>query len=126
MITAMVAASYHREVAAFPGRVYDARSEGPNHLIRQNIAAMITNARDLMEWMNWDICGQKPVQKKLFEVLSEEEQKIMALLRDKDAVHSDEMLFQTGFSSSQLASVLLQMEMQDYIKALPGKFYRVN
>lgn len=126
MITAYVAASYNREVAAFPGRIYDTRSEGPNHLIRKNIAAIITSAADLIELMNWEESAKKPVQKKLFIVLSEEEQRIMDLLGKKDAVHSDELLFSTGFSSPQLASVLLQMEMQNYIKALPGKFYRAN
>lgn len=127
MITAYVAASYNREVAAFPGRVYDSKSGGPNHLIRQNIAAMVTNANDLLELMNWKKDeNKKAVQKQLFISLTEEEQKIVDILRQKDSVHSDELLHQTEFTSPQLATVLLQLEMQGVIKTLPGKNYRMN
>lgn len=127
MITAYVAHSYNREVAAFPGRVYDSKSGGPNHLIKRNVAAMITNADDLLELMNWGRHeGQKAVQKQLFFELSAEENQIVNLLREKDAIHSDELLHQTGFKSPQLAAILLQLEMQGVIKALPGKYYRMN
>ena len=127
MITAYVAHSYNREVAAFPGRVYDSKSGGPNHLIRKNIAAMITNADDLLDLMNWGRHeGQKAVQKQLFFDLSPEEQQLVDLLKEKDAIHSDELLHQTGFKSPQLAATLLTLEMQGVIKALPGKYYRIN
>jgi DNA processing protein len=127
MITAYVAHSYNREVAAFPGRVYDGKSGGPNHLIKKNIAAMITGADDLLELMNWGKHkGRKAVQKQLLFDLLPEEQQIVDLLQGKDALHSDELLIASGFSSPQLAAVLLQLEMQDVIKSLPGKQYRLN
>jgi DNA processing protein len=127
MITAYVANGYNREVAAFPGRVYDSKSEGPNHLIKKNVAAMITNADDLLELMNWGKHKkEKSVQKQLFVELSSEERQIVELLQQKDAVHSDELLHGTGLGSPQLAAVLLQLEMQGVIKTLPGKFYRMN
>ena len=128
MITAYVAASYNRELAAFPGRVYDARSEGPNHLIKQNMAAMITGADDLLKLMNWDTTTdyKKAVQKQLFQDLLPDEQKIVGLLQDKDAVHTDELMMNTGFAYTQLASVLLQLEMKDLVQTLPGKMYRLN
>lgn len=128
MITAYVAASYNRELAAFPGRIYDARSEGPNHLIKQNMAAMITGADDLLKLMNWDrnTESKKAVQKQLFQALSVEENKLVTLLQGKDSIHTDELMLQTGFSYPQLASLLLQLEMQDLIKTLPGKMYRLN
>jgi DNA processing protein len=127
MITAYVAHSYNREVAAFPGRVYDSKSGGPNHLIKKNVAAMITSADDLLELMNWGRHeGQKAVQKQLFFELSPEESKVVDLLKERDAVHSDELLHQTGFKSPQLAATLLQLEMQGVIKTLPGKYYRMK
>lgn len=128
MITAYIATSYNREVAAFPGRVYDAKSEGPNHLIRQNMAAMITGADDLLKLMNWDTHTEKKkaVQKQLFQTLTPEENKLVSLLEGKDAIHTDELMLQTGFTYPQLATLLLQLEMQDLIKTLPGKMYRLN
>jgi DNA processing protein len=126
MITAYMAHSYNRDVAAFPGRVYDSKSGGPNLLIKRNIAAMITNAGDLLELMNWDKKKGKAVQKQLFLELQPDEQKIFDLLRDKDALHADDLLLASGFTSPQLAAVLLQLEMQNVIKTLPGKLYRTN
>ncbi|MBE2288716.1 MAG: DNA-protecting protein DprA [Chitinophagaceae bacterium] len=127
LITATLAAGYHREVAAFPGRVNDTRSAGCNELIRTNMAAMITKADDLVELMNWDK-DRKPraVQKQLFLNLSADEQKIMDLLQTKDNVHADELFHHSGLASTMLAATLLQLEMQGLIKALPGKFYRTN
>lgn len=127
MITARVASSYNRDVAAFPGRVHDAKSSGCNELIRTNTAAMITNADDLLEMMNWKRDKKaKPVQKQLFIQLTEPEQKLINILQTKDSVHADELLHATGLSSSLLAATLLQLEMQDLVKALPGKHYRIN
>ncbi len=127
MITARVASSYNREVAAFPGRVYDKHSSGCNELIRTSTAAMITGPADLLELMNWNSSvKKKPVQKQLFIQLSDDEQKIIDMLNTKDSVHADELLYGTGISNSQLAATLLQLEMQDLIKAMPGKHYRIN
>jgi len=127
LITAHMASNYNREVAAFPGRVHDTKSSGCNEIIRTNLAAMITNADDLLDLMNWrGDKKKKVVQKQLMLALSVEEQKIVDLLQTKDSVHADELYHYTGFNSSQLAATLLQLEMQGVIKALPGKNYRIN
>jgi DNA processing protein len=126
LITARMASGYNREVAAFPGRTTDSKSSGCNELIRTNVAAMITNADDLLELMNWsEGKKQKAVQKQLFLNLSADEQKIVDLLQSKDSVHADELYHHTGLGNSQLAATLLQLEMQGIIKTLPGKNYRI-
>lgn len=124
MITARVAASYNRDVAAFPGRTTDTRSSGCNELIRTNTAAMITSADDLVEMMGWSNIYKKKLQPKLFIDLSPDEQKILDALRSKEKVHADELLYDTGIVNAQLAALLLGLEMQDLIKALPGKYYK--
>lgn len=127
LITARMASSYNREVAVIPGRVNDTRSAGCNELIRTNIAALINNAGDLLELMNWNKGKRAPtVQKQLFINLSAEEQKVIDLLQSKDFVHADELYHHTGLANSQLAATLLGLEMQGIIKALPGKNYRMN
>lgn len=127
LITARCADSYNREVAAYPGRAFDAKSSGCNELIRTNMAAMVTCAQDLLELMNWDELGKKkPVQKKLFINLTPDEQMIYDALGEKDSLHADELLYQCNISNSKLAATLLQMEMQGLIKALPGKHYRLD
>ncbi len=88
---------------------------------------MITNTQDLLELMNWQQTkDKKGIQKKLLIELSEEEKIIADILQGKDNVHSDELLLKSGFKYPQLASVLLQLEMQGHIKSLPGKIYRLN
>ena len=127
LITAYLANSYNREVAAFPGRAYDTKSSGTNMLIRKNMATLITSSDDLLEFMGW----QKPkkqavVQTQLLLNLSDEEQLIIKFLQEKDTTHSDELLQRSGLGSSILASNLLMLEMQGLIKTLPGKYYRMN
>ena len=126
MITGYVAASYNREVAAFPGRAFDAKSGGPNKLIRKNIAALITGAQDLMDMMGW--AGARPAkrdQQQLFSQLTDEERAIAAALEGNDGVHADELMLQTGLSTAQIGALLLQMEMAGVVKALPGKMFRL-
>jgi len=126
LITASLAAGYHRDVAAFPGRVNDSRSAGCNELIRTNVATMITKADDLVELMNWDKDKKtRAVQTKLFLNLTTDEQKIVDLLQTRDNIHADELFHHCGLPNSMLAATLLQLEMQGLIKALPGKFYRM-
>jgi DNA processing protein len=127
LITARMASGYNRDVAAFPGRVNDSRSAGCNKLIRTNVAGLITSSDDLLDMMNWGRKAKaKGFQKELFINLAPEEQKVIDILRSKDQVHADELYHHTGYTSSQLAATLLQLEMQDLIKSLPGKFYRMN
>ena len=127
LITARIADSYNRDVAAFPGRIYDNKSSGCNELIRTNIASMITGADDLLELMNWksDV-KTKPVQKQLFINLNPEERIVYDILNGKDNVHADELLHLSGMTSSMIASTLLMLEMQGLVKALPGKLYRLD
>lgn len=127
LITARIASSYNRDVAAYPGRVHDSKSSGCNELIRTNIAAMISRAEDLKELMGWQTTGKpKAVQKQLFLNLSPEEDIVVKILQTKDFVHSDELLHVSGLANSQLAATLLGLEMQGLVKALPGKLYRMN
>lgn len=128
MITAYIANSYGREIAAFPGRIFDSKSDGPNHLILKNIASLITNADELLALMNWKEEGKqkKSVQPKLFEELLPDELPLYELMKQKDSVHTDELLLQSGYTNTRLASILLEMELKGLVKALPGKNYRLN
>lgn len=127
LITAYIANSYNREVAAFPGRAYDSKSSGTNMLIRKNMATLITSADDLLEYMGWQKAKkQSVVQTQLMLNLTAEEQSVIDILQKKDTTHADELQQITKMGSSSLASCLLMLEMQGLIKTLPGKYYRLN
>ncbi len=125
VITAYLAAGYNREVAAFPGRVHDPCSRGCHMLIRKNIAAMITSADDLADLMGWQTqTHPRAIQPELLPLLTPEQQTVMGVFRNKEILHTDELLQQTTMNSSLLAATLLGLEMQGMLKALPGKYYR--
>lgn len=127
LITAYIAHSYHREVAACPGRAFDHKSTGTNSLIRKQIASLVCSAQDVLELMDWQVHKKSaPQPRQLLLQLSSEEQLIIAILQSQDATHIDELLLRSKMGSSNLASCLLLLEMQGLIKSLPGKQYRLN
>jgi DNA processing protein len=128
MITAELANGYNRDVFAFPGRVNDVKSIGCNSLIKNNKAILLTGADQLQETMNW-IDRQKPAlrtQKTLFIELSEDEKKVLNILSEKANTHIDELNIKTGLSASTIASVILNLELQNVIVSLPGKLYQLS
>jgi DNA processing protein len=122
IITAYLASGYNREVAAFPGRATDEASNGCNMLIRTNIAGLITSATDLAALMGWDPPPVMPAQG-LPKTLNKEQLQVVRYLRNKDRAHADELLRETGLEQAALATCLLQLELQDIVRALPGKYY---
>jgi len=128
MITANLAHGYNRDVFAFPGKTTDAKSAGCNHLIRSNKAGLLTSAQDLANNLGWETqpLPAKKTQRELFTTLSDEEQTIVRLLHEKDALQIDELNTRSGLSASQVAAALLNLEMQQVLSALPGKRYRLN
>ena len=125
MITAEIANSYDREVFAVPGRIGDIYSEGCNHLIKINKANLITNATDMRYVMRWDV-DTKIVSKqmRMFRDFSEEEKKIMDVFGKNNIVHLDDIIVGTELSPSKIASVLLSLEFDGILTALPGKRYQ--
>jgi DNA processing protein len=53
VITANLANTYNKDVFAYPGRITDSKSEGCNHLIKNNKAILLTDAEQLIEAMGW-------------------------------------------------------------------------
>jgi DNA processing protein len=125
MITSKLAIGYNREVFAFPGRSIDNRSAGCNELIKKNMAQLIESGDDVLKFMNWtnDQNKNKAKQTLLFTQLNEQEQLLIKLIQEKEMIHADELKLKSALSDSKLASYLLQLEMQNLIKSLPGKQY---
>lgn|SRR6185437_8541879 len=126
LITAEIANSYNRDVFAFPGRIGDDYSEGCNFLIRNNKAALLTGAADLAYNLGWERTDNaKPVEQLTLPIdLSPDERLIFDILQQqKTPVAIDDLTLKTNMPTSQLAMNLLNMEMQGYIRSLPGKTY---
>ena len=126
MITAELANSYDREVFAIPGRVGDIYSEGCNHLIKINKANLLTSATDMRYVMRWDV-DTKVVSKqmRMFRDFSDDEKKVMDVFKMNNVAHLDDIIVGTELSPSKLASVLLSLEFDGVLTALPGKRYQI-
>ena len=127
MITAELADGYNKDVFAFPGKVTDSQSAGCNHLIKSNKAFLLTGADDLIKMMGWEERKVTPKQQRaLFAELSADEKIIVELLKEKDSVHIDELNLRSGLNSSTVASVILNLELQNVIVSSPGKMYKLS
>lgn len=126
MITAEIANSYDREVFAIPGRMDDIYSEGCNHLIKTNKANLMLSAADLRYIMRWDH-DSKVVSKqmRLFRDFSDDEKKIIDVFGNKQTIHIDEIIVATDLTPTKIASVLLSLEFDGVVTALPGKRYQI-
>jgi DNA processing protein len=125
LITADLANGYHRDVCCVPGRVTDPLSEGCNWLIRQNKAALINSADDLLEMMGWK--DTEPYKAKiantLFPELTGEALNILEILRERSPRHLEEFYSLTTYSGNKIASIMFELEMQQLVKRMPGQTY---
>jgi DNA processing protein len=123
LLTANIANSYNRDVMAFPGRVGDEHSQGCNNLIKSNKAALLESVADLEYQMNWSPKSQS-VQKLIeFVNLTEPEQDILNILKNRESESIDVISAETGISLPELSAFLLNMEFAEIVTVLPGNRY---
>lgn len=127
MITAELAFNYNRDLFAVPGKITDSKSAGSLKLIQQNKAALFTTTQQMLEELGWQEKSKKTKrQRELFIELSADEQIIVNILKEKDLVSIDEIYTKSAMSSSTVAAVILNLELQNVVNSLPGKMYRLN
>ncbi len=128
LITAELANSYNKDVFAFPGRINDEYSEGCNFLIKTNRAALINNVQDLIYYLGWDQVSDE--KKELAQInvplnLSKDEQAVFKALQN-GALAIDDLADNLEMPQSKLTMILLTLELQGLIVALPGKFFKLS
>ena len=126
--TARLAADYHREVFAVPGRPSDMNSEGCNTLIRRNAATLIGSATDMMDDLGWpSVAANEPLQTELFPSLSPDEQSIITAMQatETDLSLSD-LSAATGIPAFKLVPMMVALEMKDLVKTLAGQRYHLK
>ncbi|WNB18290.1 DNA-processing protein DprA [Marivirga arenosa] len=128
LITAELANSYDREVAAFPGRIGDKYSEGCNKLIKQHKAHLVETVDDILYVMNWELEKQAEIKQKVIDlsILSQDEQNVInTLLQNNKELSIDILSIKSQISLNKLAGILLNLEMQGLIKSLPGNRFKM-
>ncbi len=131
LITADIARNYGRDVFAFPGQVGAEYSAGCNNLIRDNIAALITSAEDLVNAMGWQDDNRLQqakaagIERTLFPDLSPEEQTVVDLLQKTNDLQINIIAVKTGMPISIVTALLFQLEMKGVVKPLAGGMYHL-
>lgn len=127
MITAEIAHGYDKLCFAVPGNTNNKYSQGCNLLIKLNKAHLLENVGDLVYHLNWndENLRKKDTQVELFADLNKEEKKVIQLL-DFGELGIDDLLYRSKIPMTKLSFILLDLELKNCIKALPGKVYTLN
>ncbi|MFN0050464.1 MAG: DNA-processing protein DprA [Cytophagales bacterium] len=131
LITANMGNDYNKEVFAVPGGLNQKYSAGCNELIRANKAQIYTSVNDVIEALNWDLkkknkLVEPKIDKKEIDLSAfgnDEKQTIETLIKEGELA-IDELAWKTGISHNSLASILLSLEFEGLVTALPGKRFR--
>jgi len=130
LITAEIANSYNRDVFAFPGRITDEYSTGCNFLIRNNKAALLTSGADLAYILGWEKpdgnTKQKPQLSLPIDLTTNERLIFETIQQNAGQLGIDDLAIKTALPLSQLAMNLLNLEMQGFVRSLPGKTYSIE
>jgi DNA processing protein len=131
MITMKLARDYNRDAFAFPGAIGAPYSEGCNHLIRDQIAALITNAHDFVKAMRWENdalllqAQQQGIERQLFPELTIEEKKVVDTLSLTNDLQINMLSVKTNIPIGNLTAILFNLEMKGAVKSLPGGIYHL-
>jgi DNA processing protein len=124
LITADLANSYNRDVFAYPGRVMDIYSQGCNYLIRTNRAHLMENVLNLRYIMRWDSESKNEKQTALFREFTADEKLVMDCFGSSAVVNLDDIIVKTELPTTKIAAILLTLEFDGVLMALPGKRYQ--
>ena len=70
------------------------------------------------------VVGKKERQTSIFREFTEDEKRIMDCFAGNNLVSLDDLIVKTDLPTTKLASLLLNLEFDGIVRALPGKRYQ--
>ncbi len=127
LITAEYANNYNRDVFAVPGNLTNSYSVGCNKLIRTHKAQIYTGVEDFLAALSWQE-GKESSKGEIVipEHFTQEETQVVALLRKKGEMSIDDLTWESQIPPGKLANLLLNLELQGYVRSLPGKRFTLG
>jgi len=127
LITARLANDQGREVFAIPGSIHNPLAKGCHSLIRQG-AKLVETAADILEELGSlaavgrGVTTVAAVAPPAATPLDHDYQRLLAAMGAEPA-SIDSLVEQCGLTAEVLSSMLLIMELEGYVAAIPGGFY---
>jgi DNA processing protein len=128
MTTARIGVSYNRDVMAFPGRPEDLYARGCNLLIKFSMAALVEEAGDVAAVLNLTRRKSRRPTAEIPGLFPEDERKaeLFALLSERGERALDDLSLLCGIPAGELNVLLLQLQLEGKVIALPGSRYGVR
>ena len=124
LITAHIAVEQNRDVFAIPGNIRSACAQGTISLIKDG-ANVVTDPSELINYYESFLPKNlKKQTEKISLELSEDERKLIKTLSNEP--NTVDKLLENGWKAEKLFSLLLQLEMRDYILKLPNNSYQAK
>ncbi|MGD9109209.1 MAG: DNA-processing protein DprA [Gammaproteobacteria bacterium] len=128
LITARCAGEQGREVFAIPGSIHNPLSRGCHKLIREG-AKLVEKAQDILEELELStkIIGSEKIEQQKMEVdnkqelLDEDQEKLLSSI-GFETTAVDTLISRTGFTSREISSMLLMLELAGHVKQVPGGY----
>lgn len=121
LITANTAVEQGRDLFVIPGNVYSPESRGTNGLLRTMPHALTVSPEDVLDYYRIKqepAKSEEPVQFDMSETL------VLDCLHDGEK-HFEELLAATGLSASELATVLVDLELAGALVQTGGNHYSI-
>lgn len=129
LITARLAMEFGREMFGVPGNATQPSSFGPNQLIKQG-AKLVTGWEDVIEELPTPVRAELlPVESATTEErtllveqnLGPSERVLYEMLAQDEALAIDDLVEQSGLTSSEVLAALFDLELKGVVRQLPGK-----
>lgn len=117
LITARMALEQGREIFAIPGSIHSPQSRGCHYLIKQG-AKLVESASDILEELG---CLHNPGPG---AGTSSPDENLLAQHLGFDPVDLDTLSLRSGLTIEALSAILLELELEGQIAALPGGLYQ--
>jgi DNA processing protein len=127
LITARLAVDQDREVFAVPGNIRSSLAEGTLNLIKDG-ANLVTEPDEIINYYSHLLPEQNKNSHEIdseIEYLTNEEKNLLKYL-SKEPVNIDKLLESGSWKRDRLFSLLLTLEMRDYLIKLPGNYYQAK
>lgn len=128
LITAKYAAEQGREVFAIPGAINNPKVMGCHQIIRQG-AKLVEKPEDVLEeltaLLNYVIRDKKATANTqgLKVTLSAAQQGLLQHV-NYETTNIDKVIYNSGLSASEVGSILMELELNGFIAAVPGGYLR--